>query len=59
MGDGSSSHMNQDFLLQDWMDVYVNGDAVVNDMHNVTLFRVPISLVIPLWSGMAFQVMRE
>ncbi len=37
IGGGSSSQMSPDFLPQDWLDVY--GDAVVNDMHNVMLFR--------------------
>ncbi len=38
-----SSQMSPDYLLQDWTDVYIYGDTKVIDMHNVMLFRGPIS----------------
>ncbi len=46
VGGEFSSQMSPDFLPQDWMDVYVYGDTVDNDMHNV--IRGPISFVVLL-----------
>ncbi len=54
----SFSQINPNFLSQDQMDVYVYGNATVNNMHNIMLFRGLICLVVPLWSGAAFHVMR-
>ncbi len=53
---GYSSQMSPDFLLQDQMDMYVKGHAVVNDMDNTMLFSGLVSLVILLWSWTAFHV---
>ncbi len=49
--------MSSDFLQLNWMDLYVYGDIVVNNMHNVMLFSGLIFLMVPLWSGVAFHTM--
>ncbi len=49
--------MSPDFLLQDRMDVYMYRNVMVSEMHNVMLLRGSISLVVPLWSGVAFHMM--
>ncbi len=53
-----TSQMSPDFPPQDQMNIYMYGDAMDYDTHNVTLFRGPISLVVPFWFRMAFYTMR-
>ncbi len=48
IGAVSYSQVSSDFLPQDQMDMSMCGNAMVNNMHNVMLFRGPISLMVPL-----------
>ncbi len=46
------------FFAQEQMVVYIYGDTVINIINNIMLFRGLISLVVLLWSEVAFHVIK-